>query len=159
DLSLGLVLAEASVPGPVNDLALAGDYLYAVTNDSLIPISLADGTLTPGSPVASPGAIPGSSRLFVGGGFAYATVSNGVNVFSLKDPSNPNPVATANTTQRGWVQVALNGSGLGVAVVGPNPGGQKDLSLYDFSDPTKPGQFITTFPMPASATAVSIYNG
>src|SRR6185295_11627292 len=63
-------------------------------------------------------------------------------------------------SQFGWRQIVPNGSGLGLAAVGPNStdDGPHDVSLYDLSDPTQTERFLTQFPTPGSASAVAIYN-
>ena len=65
------------------------------------------------------------------------------------------------TGQFGWQQLVANGSGLGLAVVGPNstPDGPHDVSLYDLNPAGTNTTFLTTFPTPGLASAVAIYNG
>src|SRR6185503_935778 len=70
-------------------------------------------------------------------------------------------IAAGTTAQFGWRQLVPNGSGLGVAAVGPNAtnDGPHDVSLYDVGDPTKTDEFVTTFETPGLSYALSIYNG
>lgn len=162
DLATGIILDQTSVPGSVQDLALNGDFLYALTTDTLFAISLADGQLTVAGTAKSPASFGTNHRLSVGGGTAYAVQGGGVNTFSLANPASPTPIAVGTASgANGWVQIARNGSGLGVAVLTAtgNPAARHDISLYDTSDPAKPNQLITTFVMPDNARAVSIFNG
>ncbi len=161
DLFSGTVLERASVLGSVQDLALGGDYLYALTDDALHTFSIQDGELRRVSSVNSPTFIYGNRRLFVGSGVAYAVQNKGVNTFSLENPAQPALLKADNTTQFGWKQFVANGSGLGLAAVDPNLGtsGPNDLSLYDVRNPNQPPAFLTTFSTPGVAYAASIYNG
>jgi hypothetical protein len=70
-------------------------------------------------------------------------------------------IAAGNTQQAGWRQIVANGSGLGVAAVGVNPTETEpqDIYLYDVSNPAQTNNFLTAFPTPGLANAVSIYNG
>jgi hypothetical protein len=159
DFGTGLMVDQVSVTNTVHDLALAGDYLYALTDDRLYAISLVAETMTLEGSAASPYRIAPNSRLFVGGGLAYAVHATGYNTFDLSDPAHPALISQGNTTQLGWKQIVSNGSGLGVAAVGANFLGPIDVSLYDLSSPTNNNAYVTTFPLPASAHAVAIYNG
>ncbi|MBK9092072.1 MAG: Ig-like domain-containing protein [Anaerolineae bacterium] len=100
-------------------------------------------------------------RLFVGGDVAYAVHTRGYNTFNLNDPAHPVIIANGGTNQFGWKQIVASGSGLGVAAVGPNStnDGPHNVSLYDVSDPAQTNVFLTEFPTPGLAAAVSIYNG
>ncbi|HMO67029.1 MAG TPA: hypothetical protein PKE47_17715, partial [Verrucomicrobiota bacterium] len=100
-------------------------------------------------------------RLFVGGGFAYVVHTRGYNTYGLAQPTAPVLVRAGLTPQFGWKQIALNGSGRGLAAVSPNSAfdGPHHVALYDTTDPTVTDAFLTTFPTPGIARAVAIYNG
>lgn len=161
DLVTGVVRSQTLVTNKVWDLALAGDYVYAVTDNRLLVISMAEGQFElAGSADAPVGAVQ-YRRLFVGGGVAYATHRSGYHTFDLSDPARPILLAFRNTAQFGWQQIVANGSGLGVAAVGPNSTdeGPHDVSLYDVRDPRTNDVFLTTFVTPGLARAVTIFNG
>lgn len=162
DLIGGGVLSRVTVPGEVQDLALGGRHLYALTGERLHVLEGLTGPLRAVSAVDSPWRAPTPNRrLFVGGDLAYAVHGRGYNTFSLTNPALPSLIAAGNTAQLGWRQIVANGSGLGVAAVNPNAGldGPNDVSLYDLRDPTKTDVFLTTLPTPGVAGALAIYNG
>jgi hypothetical protein len=160
DLASGRVLHRIALGEPVEDLALGGDFAYALTATSLVVMDTSGGRLTKTGSAASPYATTPNRRLFVGGGIAYAVHGKGYNTFDLGAPASPRILAAGNTTQFGWKQLVANGSGLGLAAVGPNSSddGPHDISLYDVSDPRQVDAFLTTFPMLGIARAVSIDN-
>ncbi len=162
DMLTGLELARVSLAGAIQDVAVGGDYLYALTVGTLHAISL-DSFQETGS-ASSPGSVGAGGRrlrLFVGGGIAYATHTQGYNTFNLSNPAQPTLIAAGSTSQFGWKQIVPNGSGLGVAAVGQNStdDGPHDISLYDVSNPSNTNVFLVTIPTPGLASAVAIYNG
>jgi hypothetical protein len=161
DLRTGAEAARITVGGAVEDLVLAGDYIYAVTSDRVHPILAADGEFRSMGSVPSPIVAVGTRRAAVGGGILYVVHGKGYNTFSLEDPAVPRLVRAANTTQFGWKQIALNGSGLALAAVDANFAldGPNDVSVYNTSDPANTDNFVTTFPTPGLARSVAIYNG
>ncbi len=161
DLRAGTVMSHISVTNAVWDLAVSGDLLYAITDDRLLVFSLANGSPTLESSTLSPFFAAPNRRLFVGGGIAYAVHAKGYNTFDLSKPRQPTLIKPTNTGQFGWKQIVPNGAGLGLAVVGPNlsDDGGRDISLYDLGSPTNTDVFVTTFPMPGIARAVTLDNG
>ncbi len=161
NLPSGAITSALTLPGGINDLAVAGDYLYALTDDHLYVISVANGGMRVVSSVLSPFVAAGNQRVFVGGGLAYTVHRKGYNTIDVSDPAKPVLLTAGATAQFGWKQIVANGSGLGVAAVGPNStdDGPHFISLYDLSDPRTNNVFITTFETPGISRAVSIYNG
>lgn len=161
DVATGSVLERTTIGSPLQDLSIVGDVLYTLTGTTLYALPLYQGALQVAGSAESPYPSGANRRLFVGGGIAYAVHSRGYNTFSLNNPIQPTLIASGNTTQWNWKQIASNGSGLGMAVWGLNASddGTNDVSLYDVSDPTQTNAFITTFPTPGDARAVAIYNG
>ena len=160
----GTIINSVSIHKPVLDIQVGHDALYVYAKDDLYTISLLGGMA-----IIDNDTVPGTYaaneirplRLFVGDDIAYAVHRKGYDTFDLTDPANPVLIANGDTPQFGWRQIVDNGSGLGVATVGPNstPDGPHHISLYDVSDPTQTNQFQTEFETPGLATAVSIYNG
>jgi hypothetical protein len=161
DIASGTVLEQVNLIDPIQDLAIEGDTLYALTGRKLYSLPLYQGDLAIAGSVDSPPAFGLNQRLFVGGGIAYTVHGSGYNTFNLTNPTQPVLIATGSTGQFSWKQIVANGSGLGVAAVGANPrnDGTHDISLYDVRDPTMTDEFLVTFVTPDIARAISIYNG
>lgn len=166
ELPTGIVLQRFDLGGTVQDLAVEGSTVYAFANGRLHAMPLIQGFFlqTAGS-VAVPGNINsshGRGRLFVGGGIAYVVVTNGYHTFNVSNPNAPQLIAPASTGQAGWKGIALNGSGLGIAAVGPNPSPNAttdEVYLFNTGNPAQTNQFVTLFPTPGITRAVSLYNG
>ena len=162
DLASGIVVDNVAIPGSVQDLAISGDTLYALTADTLYALSLTNDNLQVSGSVSAPGTVPiPRRRLFVGTGLAYAGHGRGYTIFSLANPNAPTLVNDVITAQLGWKQIVANGSGVGVAAVGVNRSddGAHDISLYSLDPAGTNNVFLTTFTTPGIASAVCIYNG
>ena|GEM_PF-1968634 len=164
DITSGTVLSEVSLPEGVQDVALQAEYLYALTTKKLYALALQNNSLTLAGSADSPGQVGAGGRpwrLFVGGGLAYATHTQGYNTFDLTLPKQPVLLKAGQTQQFGWKQIVTNGAGVGVAAVGPNStnDSQHNISLYDVRDPQQTDVFITEFDTPGLAAAVTIDKG
>lgn len=165
DLTTGTVLSRTAMEGPVHDLALGGDGLLVLADSTLSVFRFTSGQLRRlgSSPVTGngPDGITGTERLFVADGVAYASNAGGYDTFDVTDPTAPSRLG--DTVAGGFFvfkQIILNGSGVGLAGTGIAGNlSSHHISLYDTSDPTNTGAFITTLPTPGIAHAVSIYNG
>ena len=158
DMTTGLVLGRVSLGQEVADLAVWGDHLYALTSNRLYALALDPSALAVTGSAAStnPQAF---RRLTVGGGTAWAVHPRGYDTFSLTDPSVPVLLSANVRVQFGWQDLAIDGTGLGVAAVAGQENVPADAELYDVSDPTRFGTFLTTFVTPGSSRAVEISNG
>lgn len=163
EINTGVVLDRINLGGAVQDLAIVGETLYAYANRKLQTLSFLRGPLTLLGSISSPGFPSGRGRIFVGGGVAYLVKSNGFNTFDVSDPANPVLIASGSSGQRGWQDIVTNGSGIGVAAVAPfGLNTDSNVSLYDTRDPTATtldNTFLTTFPTPGIARAVTLFNG
>ena len=164
-LSGGFVLDSTNLGSEIRDLGIEGNTLYALTASSIHAVPLNPVNLTPAGSASSP-VFSGFNRIFVGGGIAYGVHKRGYNTFDLSNPTQPVLILAASTAQFGWKDIAVNGSGLGVAAVGNlSSFGDGDISLYDVSnpqpgdDPTLADRFITTLLTPGIPFAVEIANG
>ncbi len=164
DLRSGAVLDTLNLQGPIHDLRLDADHLYALTPGTLFTIPLTttflrlDGRL----PVSSAwNTSHGRMRLAVGGGVGYVVHRRGYDTVNTADPTNLQPITTTQTAQFGWKQVAPNGSGLLVTTRSTNQSfdGPHHVWLYDSADPTLTDVPITELPTPGVARAVSLFNG
>ncbi len=164
NLQDGAVIDSVNIGEPVLDMQLGRDVLYVYAKADLYTVSLLGGMAIIDNDNSS-GTFANNEirplRLFVGDEIAYAVHRTGYNTFDLTDPANPVLIANGSTAQFGWRQIVDNGSGLGLATVGPNStsDGPHHVSLYDVSDPAQTDQFLVEFVTPGLATAVSIYNG
>jgi hypothetical protein len=160
-LASGSIIDQLSLTDPVQDLALEGDFLYALTRDRLHVISLLQGEFAVVGSTASPFGATQNTRIFVGGGVAYTVHSTGYNTLDVSNPAEPVLITHGNTTQFGWKQIVANGSGLGIAAVGLNStdDGAHDIFSYDLTDQALNDVLITTFSTQGIARAVSIFNG
>jgi hypothetical protein len=165
ELDSGVLLQQLNVGSRVVDLAIEGTTLYAYVDRRLHVLPFGRGPMVLAGSVDSPTPLVfnsyGLGRLFVGGGMAYAVHWQGYNTFDVKDPTDPQLIAAGQTSQLGWKQMVLNGSGLGVAAVGlATPFGSADnIYLHDTRDPEVTDAFITEFETPGIARAVALYNG
>ena len=153
--------AAFSVGGAVQDLAVSGDHLFALTADQLYVLSLGLKELRVVGKIQSPFVTSPNTRLFVADDTAYAVHGKGYNTIDVSTPDKPTLIKASNTQQFGWRQIVPNGSGVGLAAVGRNlsDDGPHDISLYDLTSRTNTDAFLTTFPTPGHATAATILNG
>jgi hypothetical protein len=164
DLASGAVLDVVGVAGAVHDLFVDGEWLYALTDGELHSLRVFDFPLQVHGTVAAPGLpsqVTGRRRLFVGDGVAYAVDWTGYDTYDVSDPMMMTALGGGDTAQYGWKQIVLNGTGFGVAAVGPNSNQDppNDVWLFDVSDPSLPGVFLAAYPTPDVARAVSIFDG
>lgn len=164
EMRSGTILDQLNLGASVHDVGIGQDTLYALTVGKLHALSLNGDVLEVAGSVSSPGGFgvgQGRLRLFVGTRLAFATFVSGYNVFDLSDPSHPAMVRQNSTPSFGWKHIVANGSGLGLAAVGPNStdDGLHDVTLYDLGPDGTTLQVQTAFPTPGLAYAVSIYNG
>jgi hypothetical protein len=172
-LDNGAVVQRESVGGPVRDLKVAGDLLLAVTHgtgafaartlhvyhlDGIVLVRA--GSLSLGT--YGPEGLTASSRIAAGNGLAYVTAFVGFDIVDISRPEAPRVLAAARDRNfNSFKQIVPNGSGLGVATVGINPGSQTahDLWLYDLKDPAANESFLSLIPMPGRARATALFNG
>jgi len=159
DLASGLPRAEIALDSPAWDLALHGDHLYALSDNRLSVISLAEGRMALAGAIEVLWEITPNRRILVGGGIAYTVQGRGYSTVDVSDPARPVLLARAATAQFGWNHLAATGSGLGVAAVGPNPNAPADIALYDLSSPRTNNLFLTQITTPGTASVVSIFKG
>lgn len=159
ELATGTELGRIGVGGAVQDLQFGGDRLYVLSNRRVLPYRIVGAEWVPSGPGVTSGSAQPAQRLFVGGGFAFVTHLDGYRVFDLSDPDAPVERTTAGDTQFGWSQLVANGSGLGLAAAGTALDNNRQVQLYNLSDPARNDQFITSHPMPASTVTVASHLG
>lgn len=164
DLATGTESGRVNLGNPIQDLALTGDFLYALTASELAVIAVANGGLELRQTVSASGSIGAGGRrlrLFAGGGLAYAVDTQGFRVFDLAIPDQPVPLIRQDTAQFGWKQLAPTGTGVALAAVGANStdDGDHEVSLYDLEPGGTNAFFSQTFTTPGLAEAVTIASG
>jgi len=160
DLLTGAITADAPLGDTIDDLAVSGGLLYAIGDrfHTIDPVSL----LPIHDLVVPVTGLPERGRsLFVGSREAFAVHATGLMSIDLGNPLVPSVLGLSVTTARGWRDVAANGSGLAIAVSGPNPGDRTphDLEIYNVADRSQLERFVNRIPMPGHAWAVSIERG
>ena len=124
-----------------------------ITGDVLI----ARGSITVSA--ASSGLTVAGSTVYIG---AYSNFAGG---FSTVDGSNPDALVLlsgVDANNLGGGAMALNGSGLALAVAplaGPRGEPVNGLDIVDVSDATDTSKFVTRFTLPATPRDVAIANG
>ncbi len=166
DLLTGRILWKVSLgSGSVQDVAVAGEVLYAYRPGRVDAISLALQVPVAGGFVTVTGAGVGAGqrrlRLSPGQGQLYAAHTTGWNVLDLTNPLQPARAAEFTTGQFGFKQLVPAGSGLAVAAASPNStsDGPHDIDLYSIGTNGLANTFQTTHVTPGLAEAVSVYNG
>ena len=115
-METGIVLQRTFVGLGLQDLALAGDHLYALSASALFSLPLTGNFFSPGGSSAAPATGTLSRRrLHAGSPLAYASHDGGYNVFSLATPNAPTLLNNVVPGTVDWKQIRANGSGLGVA--------------------------------------------
>lgn len=163
DLFSATVFSQVDLGEPVADLAIESEVLYAVSGNTLTTITLDPNNMQIlGS--GSAATVGGYSRVTAGGGFAYGVHDRGVNPYNVTNPATPGVILATNSPDTVWNDIALNGSGVGIAAAGPSVG-LEGLQIYDVTnfspadDPTLSARLITTLITPGIARSVVVANG
>jgi len=161
DAATGTVLERAPVGGAVVDMTVEGLDLLLITPRRLATVRLDAASLEVAGSVEADPAITTNQRLFVGGGVAYVVSAGGYQTFDVTVPATPTAIAAHRPGQLGWRELAVNGAGVGVAVVSPNRAlsVRHNLDVLDVSDPAAGPAVETTHATPGAAHAVALYNG
>ncbi|MFI5455338.1 MAG: Ig-like domain-containing protein [Isosphaerales bacterium] len=155
----------------IDGMALDGSFLYTIDSGNTLqvidisgPEMVARGsvTLAPGATLAA-----GSGALFVADGIAYVGVTRDLNppfgvlsgyiTADVSNPDSPAALSILPTAAAGGNAVSINGSGIALTV-GSDLNGPA-LDVFDSSDPTTSGQFLTRFALPTPALDVVIAEG
>ncbi|MBK1833195.1 Ig-like domain-containing protein [Roseibacillus ishigakijimensis] len=165
DMVTGLEIARnTQVRSRIQDLGQRGGYLYALVTGRLYTFETFGDQLTLLGDDNSPGSLGAGQirqRLVIGDDFLFALHTSGFNVFDLANLADPSLSEQNSTAAQGWKQIVPTGSALGVSTLSPNStaDGAHDVSLYRLDGDFGEDDFITTYPTPGRAIAVSLYNG
>ena len=166
DSTTGANLSGIFLPQAVQDLSVAGDFVYALTQSGIHTLSMSRNSLALGSftplTLLGPGVVQRRLRVFAGNGTLWVTDRNGYSTLDIADPATPVLLADGATAQFGWKMLIPDSENRrGVAAVGLSSGsdGPHDIYVYDISDPLNTDIPITTFETPAIAASVVIHEG
>jgi hypothetical protein len=147
----------------LTDLVFDGDTLYTTdSNRNLRSIGLTGETMTLLDTLNLPA---GNGRLFVGNGVAYIGAGNGGTggylTADVSDPANLALLSNVDNNALAGTAMALNGSGLAVAVGSSSFvfGAFRALDVLNTSDPTDTSQFVTRINLPEIPKDVALANG
>ncbi len=147
----------------ITGIAIEGDHLYTMdAGNHLTVFNLSGPSVVKQGSITAP---VGGGKLTVGDGVAYISTESATNSaaggYATVDVSNPNAltllsgVDAINIAGHG---IALNGSGLAVAVGSPAVLGNL-VHLLRVTDVTKTNNLVTQFTLPADPQDVTIANG
>ena len=163
NIATGAEINRRLLPDVVEDVAISGDYLYALTSSNLYAIHLADFSLIDSIRATSrAGLLLGRKRLFVDANTAYMTHRDGYDTANVSPFGLLTPGTNGTSNQSGWRQIVSTGSGIALATVGvTNAGGDgtDNVSLYDTSDPSQTDRFLAEFETPGVAHSLALYQG
>jgi hypothetical protein len=160
DFLQSVQLGSAGITG----LASEGFFLYAM--DSASTLWVIDAT---GDAMVARGSLALASaggQLFVGDSIAYVAAFNnlygGFITVNVANPDNPvllaNSATTSSTASPG-PRIVVNGSGLGLVAVAGGRGVSPGLQVYNVSNPTNTGAFVTSYQLPVSPNGLAIGGG
>lgn len=161
DFVSGEILGQRQIDTRIVDIAITGDYIYALGPSRLNIVELNPVNLPLVSNIPSPARAGINKKVVVGGGIAYVLHRNGYNTFNVENPNAPTLITATTDVQFGWQDLAISDSGIAVAAVGPNPeiGQDMNASVYDSSNPNSTSRFLTRIDTPGEAIGVAIQNG
>ena len=158
--------------GQITGLAREGSFLYTMDDrNTLSVVDISGFVMVARGSVSLPSSFTlasGSDSLLVANGIAYVGLTrylstNGLGVLAgyvTIDVSNPDKPAYLNdlpTSDAAGQAVDINGSGIALTVGSDLNGPAVDV--FDSTDPTKSGQFITRYALSVPAVGVSIASG
>ena len=165
DLNTGEVLQTIDLAnGKITDIAVSGQGLVTFSNThKLTTISLNNNMVSQrGSLMLG----KGSGRIAIAGSTVYIPVYDGFNGgYQTVDISNPNQpvlISDVDSTALGGGAMALNGSGLGLALTtlqGPQGRPVNALDVVDVLDPSDTGKLNARIILPSAPNDVAIANG
>ena len=162
DLESGAILQTLSVQeSSVQDLAIAGDRLFALTQSALYSFDLTDDyrQLARLTVSGSTAPLEIGRKLFVGSEYAYVGYFQGFSIIDIRTAGEPEIVGTPTGTQAAIHDLVTNGSGLLAATTSFAGASTLAVSTYDVTDPADVTRLITSYDTPGLSRALSIYNG
>ncbi len=150
--------------GPeLQDVILAGDYLYAIAGAGVAAIHKESCTLVALEPSFSEfGSSPSRQRIAGGDGQLFAATDIGGDLYrAILPPSLEYLGDLALGSTFGWNHIVPTGAGLALAASAPAPDAPADqwqVTVFDVTDPASPS-FVTGYETPGLATALTVDKG
>ncbi len=171
----GARIANIDSGGLVNDLAVDGDTVYAIVNNTeLVSYQISGSAVVELARVTFPQStirtIPDDKTVFINEGVAY--IANGLEVidvplfrleerggyltYDVSDPLNMSLISNIDTprVQAGNLETIVNGSGLALVA-----GGFRGLQVHNASDPELTFDLLAEFATPGTAKGVALASG
>lgn len=148
--------------GAVQDLAVEGEMVYALTAKGLNVLTRQAGELVRLSQITLAGtSAPRETgrKLFVGGGRAYVGYFGGFHIVDVSNPANPRLLASPPRTQLAIHDLAENGAGLLACISSFAGEGSLAFSLYDVRTGTTTTNFLTSLETPGTPYALTLHRG
>ena len=120
-----LWMPNSDYAGP---LSIVGDYLYS--NRRIINTNLDYSSVIINNEIGDP------KKIVTSGNYAYAAYHDGLRIFEVSDPTNPQPVNTLNVPS-GIADIHISGNALFIAPCGTG------LRIYHLSNPTLPTLIVS----------------
>ena len=162
DLVAGQETETITLGGNVTDISRDGNMLYTMDSSrTLRGIDISAFAMVTRGSLALPN---GGSKLFVGGGIAYASNVNafrgGFATVDISDPDTFTLISDVDVPAGiDAVEGPIAATGSGLAVQGGRTAGVASLSILDVSDPTNTDDLVTRIDLPRTPTGVSIAGG
>ncbi|MEY9752606.1 Ig-like domain-containing protein [Bradyrhizobium yuanmingense] len=162
DLTTGDEIQALDLSGAatnVTGLAREGTFLYVLDNSNVLhAVELVNGLLMVerGSLTHALGLGSIDRQLFVAEGVLYVPAGASYATINVADPAAMSLISGPDANNIAGTAIAINGSGLGVAV-GSTAGNAVDIVRT--GDPANTSDFVTRIPLPTAPTSVAIGNG
>ncbi|NKB23235.1 MAG: hypothetical protein GKR87_02365 [Kiritimatiellae bacterium] len=115
DVVTGDIISRLTFSSDIHDVTLAGDHFYVYTVNALYVVLNDNGLMSVVGSLALAGSANGSigrMRFFVGSDTAYTVHRAGYSTIDVSNPTQPTLITYQMTTQFGWKDISINGSGI-----------------------------------------------
>jgi hypothetical protein len=166
DVATGTLLQTLSLGGgTLTGIAVQGSTIYTMdSNDVLRVIDTSSGAMVLDGSVTLP---YGGNQIFVANNVVYVgaesvSTAGGYLTVDVSNPAAPALIEGPDNRGIGGAAISLNGSGTGLSVQEGLTGGGQTVnfaSVFNTSNPSNTGQFITQYNLPSRPYGVAIGDG
>jgi hypothetical protein len=160
--STGVEQLIVTLPEAGHDVQTLGDFVYVLTSARLIVFRRVDNLLFETDRIDVSGAkapLETGRKLFVGGGRAYVGTFTGFSVVDIRNPFDLSLLGTPPSTQAAIHDLAANDAGLLLPVVSFSGTATLAVGAYNVTDPADVTRFLTSWPTPGDARALTLHRG